>query len=362
MKINKIVNIALVLGLGLTVTGCGSKQETAATEAATSTPTATPTPTPDPYAAPDGTYFSETTGLPIATSLKDQRPIAVMVDCEYIALPHYGLAEADIVYDLMNSLQNERITRFMAVYKDYANIAQIGNVRSARTTNVWLAAEWNAILCHDGEAIYAEPYLTSGYGAQNLSGIFSRIDNGKAREFTEYVLPGDVQNNAAAYGVSLTYNEYKQDGDHFNFAKYTLSVDTTGAAFSAATSVALPYDHNQTTLAYNAGTKTYDLSMYGELHQDAEDGQTLTFENVFLLDAPYTEYPSGGLIYYNIPDGTGDGYYLTNGVKEAITWKKSGETGITHYYDASGNELQVNRGKSYVSLVPGDVWANVVIQ
>lgn len=361
MKISKCLNVVLVLGLTMSLTGCGSK-ETAASVSPTPSPTPTPTPTPDPYAAPTGTYFSETTGLPISTSIKDQRPIAVMVDCEYSALPHYGLAEADIVYDLMNSLYNERITRFMAVYKDYSNIAQIGNVRSARTTNVWLAAEWNAIVCHDGEAIYATPYLTSGYGAQNLSGCFSREKNGKAWEFTEYVEAGDITNNAAAYGVSLTYNEYKQSGDHFNFVKYTLALDTSVSGFTSAVNVALPYDHNGTTLAYNSATKTYDLSMYGMLHQDAEDGQTLTFTNVFLLDVPYTEYPSGGLIYYNIPDGTGTGYYLTNGMKEPITWKKSGETGITHYYDASGKELQINRGKTYISLVPDDVWANLVIE
>ena len=52
-----------------------------------------------------------------------------MVDCEYVALPHYGLAEADIVYDLMNSLENERITRFMfllvTVLKQNANIAKL---------------------------------------------------------------------------------------------------------------------------------------------------------------------------------------------------------------------------------------------
>lgn len=359
MNIKKIVNVALAAGMVLSLTGCGKKEE-AAVE--TATPTPTPTPTPDPYAAPTGKYFSETTGEPIDTSLKDQRPIAVMVDCESVALPHYGIAEADIVYDLMNSLENERITRFMAVYKDYANIPQIGNVRSARTTNVWLAAEWNAILCHDGEAVYAEPYLTSGYGAQNLSGTFARENNGKNWEFTEYVEPGNVTGNAADFGVSLTYNEYKQDGDHFNFAKYTLSVDTTGSAFTPATSVILPYPHNGTTLAYNTTTKTYDLSMYGAPHVDAEDNQQLTFENVFLLDAPYTEYPAGGLIYYNIPDGTGNGYYLTNGVMEPMTWKKSGEQGITHYYDSTGAELQVNRGKSYVSLVPGDVWSELSVQ
>lgn len=358
MKITRIINPLLAMVLCLSLTGCSKK---AAKVSATPEPTPIVTPTPDPYAAPTGKYFSKTTGMPIDQSLKNQRPIAVMVDCEYAALPHYGLAEADIVYDLMNSLENERITRFMAVYKDYANVPQIGNVRSARTTNVWLASEWNAILCHDGEAFYATPYLESEYGAQNLSGCFSRVPNGKDKEFTEYILPGDVQNNTASSGVDLNYNEYKQDGDHFNFAKYTLTVDTTASAFTSAVSVALPYDHNGTTLAYNVGTKTYDLSMYGMLHQDGDDGETLTFNNVLLLDVPYTTYPEGTLIYYDIVDSAGDGYYLTNGVKEAITWKKSGETGITHYYDASGKELEINRGKSYISLVPGDVWGAVVI-
>ena len=75
MDINRLVKVALVLGMTVSVSGC-SKKAVAVSEAPTATPTATPT--PDPYAAPSGTYFSETTGLPISQSLKDQRPIAVM--------------------------------------------------------------------------------------------------------------------------------------------------------------------------------------------------------------------------------------------------------------------------------------------
>ena len=45
-------------------------------------------------------YISELTGLPIDKSLQNQRPIAVMVDNEKIALKHYGIAEADIVYEM----------------------------------------------------------------------------------------------------------------------------------------------------------------------------------------------------------------------------------------------------------------------
>ena len=42
--------------------------------------------------APEGMYRSELTNEWISEDLKDQRPIAVMVDNEKTALPHYGLS------------------------------------------------------------------------------------------------------------------------------------------------------------------------------------------------------------------------------------------------------------------------------
>ena len=96
----------------------------------------------------DGMYRSELTNEWIDESLKDQRPIAVMVDNEKTALPHFGVADADVVYEIMNSTLNDRITRFMVVVKDWDKIEQLGSIRSARPTNFMLAAEWNAVLCH----------------------------------------------------------------------------------------------------------------------------------------------------------------------------------------------------------------------
>ena len=31
------------------------------------------------------------------------------------------------------------------------------------------------------------------------------------------------------------------------------------------------------------------------------------------------------------------------------------------YYDASGSEIQINTGKTYIALVPGDTWYEVGI-
>ena len=146
MQVKKIVIVTLMFTTCFNLFGCGGGENSSETTPSASV--STPTVTSNLFQAPTGSYFSETTGLPISTDLQNQRPIAVMVDCESVAFPHYGISEADIVYDLRNSMKNDYITRFMVVYKDYSNIPQIGSIRSTRPTNVWLAGEWNAILCH----------------------------------------------------------------------------------------------------------------------------------------------------------------------------------------------------------------------
>ena len=55
-----------------------------------------------PAAAAQAAYVSELTGLPTSIALQTQRPVAVMIDNDTKALPHYGLSEADVVYEMMH--------------------------------------------------------------------------------------------------------------------------------------------------------------------------------------------------------------------------------------------------------------------
>ena len=129
---------------------------------------------------PEGFYRSELTNEIISEELKDQRPIAVMVDNDKRALPHYGLTQADVVYELMNSTANKEITRFMCLVKDWDAITQFGSVRSLRPTNILLANEWNAIICHDGGPYHNDAYLKlpakSGYVSSNFCGFASVVN------------------------------------------------------------------------------------------------------------------------------------------------------------------------------------------
>lgn len=384
---------AVLIAVGLMLTGCGDSE--------VSSPIITPAPqimsssasTADSASsagdvskaeeatksseADDGNhenmYRSELTNEWIDVSLQDQRPIAVMVDNEKTALPHYGLTEADVIYEIMNSTLNDRITRFMVLIKDWGSITQLGSIRSTRPTNFMLAAEWNAVLCHDGGPFFINDWVAKPY-TSNFSGGFARFSNGKATEFTEYITYDKYTNtskNKTYDGLkqrfensnySTTYNSY-YEGPHFQFAGSEISFSDRSDATTADT-VELPFPHNKSTLKYNKETGTYDYYEYGAAHLDPlHDSAQLTFKNVILQDTTFSELGEGYLIY-NAIDTTGrSGYYITNGQAIEITWKKSGESDITVYYDKkTGQEIELNTGKTYISLIPSDSWSNVVIK
>ena len=67
---------------------------------------------------------------------------------------------------------------------------------------------------------------------------------------------------------------------------------------------------------------------------------------------------------YNVIDGSGnDGYYITNGNAIEVTWYKTTDTSPTVYYNkATGEEIKLNTGKTYIAIVPSDTWDDIVIQ
>ncbi len=307
-------------------------------------------------------YRSELTNEWIDISLKNQRPVAIMVDNEKAALPHYGLTEADVVYEMMNSTANGRITRLMAIVKDWGKITRFGNIRSTRPTNFMLAAEWNAILVHDGGPFYINDWAAKPY-SNNLSAGFKRINNGKNREYTEYVTTGELDNRIKAAGYSKDYNAY-YSGPHFTFSdiEYDLSIYPEAMPCTEI-DLSMAFPHNQSKLVYNAATNTYDYYEYGKAHKDPQHNNAqLTFKNLIIQDTTFSQLDKNGYMIYNAIDVGRSGYYITDGKMIPIVWAKTGESTPTIYVRLTGEPLVLNTGKTYIALVPSDSWQNVVIK
>ncbi len=213
-----------------------------------------------------------------------------MVDNERTALPHFGTADADVVYEIMNSTLNDRITRFMVVVKEWEKIEQLGSIRSARPYQLHAAAEWNAVLCHDGGPYFINDWVAKDYSA-NFSGGFARFNNGKATEFTEYITYDTYTNSQKG----KTYDGLKQ---RFANSKYTLltmitirdltsnlQTEKLPLMIEVMLSALLPLSflsrHNGSTLKYNEETGTYDYYEYGSAHKDADSNAQLTSRTLF---------------------------------------------------------------------------------
>ena len=312
----------------------------------------------------EGMYRSELTNEWIDESLKDQRPIAVMIDNEKIALPHYGISEADIVYEMMNSTANDYITRFMVLVKDWDSIERLGSIRSTRTTNLQLAPEWNAIVCHDGGPFYIDMFLANPY-VDNLNGGFARIENGKPREFTEYITTGEVAKRLENNGISTQYNQYYQGhGSHFQFASEANPIDLSTASDSIdATNIELPFEHNDSCLEYMPETNTYRYSEYGAEYKDALNGNHLEFTNVVIQECKFEQLDDNGYMNFFVKDSAGmQGYYITGGKAIPVTWSKQDDIYPTKFFDAAGNEITLNTGKTYIALVGPEFWDDLVVE
>ncbi len=310
-----------------------------------------------------GCYRSELTNEWIDEAIQNQRPIAVMVDNELTALPHYGTSQADIVYEMMNSTMNGRITRFMCVYKDWANVDRIGSVRSTRTTNLQIAPEYNAVVCHDGGPFYIDMFLKNPF-VDNFSGGFARIDNGKSREFTEYITKGEVQKRFDGNNMSTQYNQYYQGGQHFQFASRANPIDLSSVSGAIdCTSIVLPYEHNHSKLEYVPETGKYRYSEYGKEYKDAGNGSYLEFENVIIQECKHEQLDDHGYMNFFVKQSSGmSGYYCTRGKAIPLTWSKQDDIYPTKFYGPDGEEIRINTGKTYITLCPADNWSNLKIQ
>ena len=369
MKKRNLLFLTAIVAMA-TLTGCSKKEaepEAAVDQAAPVievTQEEAPA-TPVAEETREGMYRSELTNEWIDEALKNQRPVAIMIDNDVRALDHYGISHADVLYELTNSTKNNGITRLMAIIKDYEGVEQIGSMRSARPTFIQLMCEWNAVYCYFGGPFYIDDYIAKDH-VNSLNGNSSsswnkRVDNGKATEFTAYAY-GSGLKSTIEDKFGLDYNDNYQ-GPHYQFASESSPVTLADAAdATTASKVEMPFPLNKPYFEYNEADGLYYRWEYDQEHKDGENGEQLAFKNLLIQNARYVIFDENGYMMFHSIDYDREGYYITNGKAIPVTWSKADECSPTKYFDKDGNPITINTGKTYVALVPNDIWDNLNIE
>lgn len=366
----RIFALCSALLLSLTVfAGCGSKptEESAASEpeaTATAAPTAeaessaaesTAEPTEAPSTEPANVNLL--TGLPTLTDgAIGKRPVAVMVNNVDAALPQYGISAADLIFELPVEYD---LTRLMAVYGDYTQIPEVCSIRSCRYYYPILAVGLDAIYVNWGmnesvarptvNSMDIDQYDGDEYGLGDCFGRDkARYESGYAWEHTG-VFHGP--NFPSVLEKDKVRTDLKEDktGTAFNFVEMDKNAAPNG---EDAQKVRVDFGANYSVFTYDEENHEYLKNFKDSPHMDGISKEQLKFENVIVLETEIKPYPGDEVIKYVDWEGgeNAKGYYISEGKMVPITWSKAGMYDPLKFFDANGNELQLNRGKSYIAF------------
>ena len=347
--------------------------------------------TPDAGAASEPPAESADTSLPAYNAdpltgeprRSNGRMVGVMVNNisntqRQNARPQRGIGSADL---LIESKVEGGISRFCAVYYDANAIPEVGPLRSGRDQFLQLLMPWDILYYHDGESIFCTQFIhVYNYSGLNIGGknyfntpvhphVAHRIKRNEnvAYEHTEFTSAKEIKQAAADAGIGLTY---PYEGTFFRFADYrTDEVNKLKGEPSAKKIIIVHSESYRTSFSYSALSHTYAMQMYNSSKKATENtvdeltGEQLTFENVVVCFADMDAYAGDSHDVQEVQyvEG-GQAYLFTSGGVQTGRWEKDHPTHPIRLYTDTGEEMTLNRGKTYFALVDNDELSNFSCQ
>lgn len=289
------------------------------------------------------------TGEPMDEKIATQRPVAVMISNTSDAMPQYGTTGADIIVE---SPVEGSLTRIMGVYQDYANLPTIMSSRSARHYYTYLSNEFESIFVHYGQSIYTTEMLKN---FDDLNGLDGDLANVTFFRDSSRKAPHNAYMDGESIVAGIEKREFRTEHAPTYPGVFLFSGDEVNLENGEDAAVVEPgYLVNKPWFKYNESTGLYERYQFGDAHVDTNNGEQLAFKNIIFRVCDYKMFPDGKYLDVKTASYGGTGKYITNGKAVDITWVKEVEDGIPTYYDADGNELEINKGKTFMCIILND--------
>lgn len=275
----------------------------------------------------------------------ERRPISVVIENHPDSRPQSGLAKAALVYE---TFAEGGITRFLAVFQEN-DVAELGPVRSARTYFVDWALSHSAMFAHVGGNIDALDMLSAS----------------KAYDLNQFALGSFFWRDTKRYAphnVYSTTDKLREAGkskgypvEDQNISNYSFKDDEKEEARPDDNSFTVNFNPNfAVTWAYNKKTNDFLRSMLGQKQTDRVTGEQIKAKNVIVM---FTEFSYGKTRLGEqktsiVTLGSGSAVFYIDGKKTTGTWKRNSKDKPTKFYDASGEEVKLNAGTTWIEVAP----------
>lgn len=357
----KALILALALTLSFSLIGCKKKEEPKPEPKQETVKKEEPKEKPKEVEAPKveeeiPANQNLLTGVPDLTDgAIGKRPVAVMINNIDEAMPQYGTSQADIIFEI--PVEGDK-TRFMALYADYTTVPQICAIRSCRYYFPAYSQGFDAFYINWGIDETMADYLDSlnmdQYdGIYNAGGLFGRdqdrLNAGYSLEHTGYFDGPRFAEVVQADGRRTDLKEDKK-GTAFQFNGLNEQLKPAG---NDCTNVNVNFGGAAATFIFDGASKTYKKQLNGTPQVDGRTNEQLAFTNLFILETQISVRDEIGHKDVEWAGAVGyPGYYVSNGAVQKIIWSKESadENAYLKFYDESGNELKINRGKSYIAV------------
>jgi len=300
-----------------------------------------------------------------------RRPLAVMIENHKDSRPQSGLSKADIVYE---AVAEGGITRFMAVYLcDAAGFdTLLGPIRSARTYFLDWLMEYDASYVHVGGAACdstVDPRARAlcqidKYGIKNIDQMgrygsypyfwrdYEKLGHPVATEHTMHSTTEKLWQIAEKAGYTAKDEKGISWLEDFRPWKFKEDDPKKGNVSKIKFSFWRGYKDYDVVWEYNENKNEYKRMNGGESQIDFNNKDQLTAKVVIVQKTkeigPIDEHKH--LLYQTT--GSGEVLIFQDGKVIKGKWTKKDKASRTIFYDRSGREIKLDRGRIWIEIVP----------
>ena len=271
-------------------------------------------------------------------------------------LAQWGVSQADIVYETPS--HKGGYTGITFLFSDVIPNS-VGPIRSARIIQAELREEWDAGFIFYGvqESKGTDVNeLFENTGAKQKGVLFSGIV-GMSKPWKQYFsriaalpTPHNADANVQAMQALIPI-------DFIAPLRPYLFTDVLPAAGAHATAIDIEQENPDyaSSFVYDAGKNGYLRSVHGEPYIDRNTREQPSFSNVIIQRTTLTFYENDRFKPLTVNIGSGNADIFIGGKYIPGFWVRTGMNQRTIFFDQDGNEIRLQRGKTFISILDNGV-------
>jgi hypothetical protein len=274
--------------------------------------------------------------------------LAIKVENLPASRPQIGLSWADIVYE---EPVEGGITRFIAVYQ-CQNASRVEPVRSGRLTDIDILAQFDRPLFAYAGAVNSVRRAVREAGFIDMSYNVPRAARAYHRDPSRRAPHNLFTSTKALYAAARGQFQPEAPDPLFTYS------DEAPAAAKTVRTVHAPFSSSSDVFWKWSKSKKAWLRFHGSVPHVSTDGTQYSAKNVIVqvVETKLTDVrdANGAPSPLVISVGTGKAYVFRDGKVITGTWERQSASEITRFLDATGEEIALTPGNTWIELLPQD--------